>query len=68
MEEMKLNEELEKVSGGDGLSQEDLEKLAELLTLEPKGNQIDLMNGKCPKCKKIIGANVYEHYRNCKGY
>ena len=68
MEEIKLEEELEKVVGAGDFSQEDLEKMAALLTMESKGYLIDLMNGKCPKCKKIIGTNVYEHYRNCKGY
>ena len=76
MERMeKLNEELEKVVGGAELSQEDLEVLSSLLTMDSKSNMIDLLNGKCPKCKKIIAAKgtgvvsaiVKEHYLNCKG-
>ncbi|HAC61339.1 MAG TPA: hypothetical protein DCF66_04125 [Lachnospiraceae bacterium] len=71
----KLSEELEKVVGGGDFSQVDLEVLASLLTMESKGNLIDLLNGKCPKCKKIIAAQgtpgfsaiVKEHYLNCKG-
>jgi len=68
MEGKKLNKELEKVVGGGDLSQEDLEELSALLTMESKSDLIDLLNGKCPKCKKIIGTNVKEHYLNCKGY
>lgn len=68
MEKRKLDEELKKVVGGGDFSQEDLEELSALLTMESKSDLIDLLNGKCPKCKKNIGTNVKEHYLNCKGY
>ena len=72
--ELNLNE-LEKAVGGGDLSQEDLDVLISLLTMDSKANMIDLLNGKCPKCKKIIAekgsaafsAIVKEHYLNCKG-
>ena len=74
MKELNL-EDLRMITGGEGLSQEDVDNLALLLTMNSKSELIDMVQGICPKCKKKFAdqsnpgyiAIVHEHYASCDG-